>query len=54
MILKLNQGHLVAKLVDELLEKIHEYDGMLYLSTVLGALEIVKHQLIQDQTEDEE
>jgi hypothetical protein len=54
LIPNLNQGHLATKLVDELLEKIHEYDETLYLPTVLGALEIVKHQLIQDHTEDEE
>jgi hypothetical protein len=40
--------------VDELLEKIHEYDETLYLPTVLGCLDIIKAQLIQDHTEDEE
>ena len=54
MIPRLNQGRLATKLVDELLEKIHEYDETLYLPTVLGVLEIVKHQLIQEHTEDEE
>jgi hypothetical protein len=50
----LNQGRLATQLVDELLEKIHEYDDTLYLPTVLGVLEIIKQQLLQDHTEDEE
>ena len=54
MIPRLNQGRLATKLVDELLEKIHEYDETLYLPTVLGVLEIIKQQLIQEHTEDEE
>lgn len=54
MIPRLNQGRLATQLVDELLEKIHEYDETLYLPTVLGVLEIIKQQLLQDHTEDEE
>jgi hypothetical protein len=54
LIPRLNQGRLAAKLVEELLEKIHEYDETLYLSTVLGCLEIVKTQLIQEHKEEDE
>lgn len=44
----LNQRELVEGLVDDILEAIHKYDDSLYTSTVIGALEIVKHCLIQE------
>ena len=50
----LNQGKLAGGLVDELLEVIHKYDETLYMSTVIGCLELVKHQLINDSLEDED
>jgi len=50
----LNQGKLAGSLVDELLEVIHKYDETLYMATVIGALELVKQQLIQDSIEEEE
>jgi hypothetical protein len=40
--MNLNQGKLAQALVDRLLENIHEFDDTLYMSTVLGVLEIVK------------
>lgn len=43
-----DQGKLAQGLTDELLFLIHRYDESLYLSTVLGVLEIVKTQLITD------
>lgn len=46
-----NQGKLAAGLVDELLEAIHKYDEMLYMSTVIGVLELVKQQLINESVE---
>ena len=46
------QGHLAELLVDDLLHKIHQYDESLYLATVLGCLELVKQQLIQDHMDD--
>jgi len=49
----LNQGKLAGGLVDELLEVIHKYDETLYMATVIGALELVKQQLIQESIEDE-
>ena len=49
-----NQGKLADGLVDELLELIHKYDETLYMSTVIGCLELVKHQLINDATEDDD
>jgi hypothetical protein len=50
----LNQGKLAGGLVDELLEVIHKYDETLYMATVIGCLELVKQQLINDATEDED
>jgi hypothetical protein len=53
----LNQGKVAGGLVDELLELIHKYDETLYMSTVIGCLELVKQQLIGEamwgETEDE-
>jgi hypothetical protein len=50
----LNQGKLAGGLVDELLELIHKYDETLYMATVIGCLELVKQQLINDSVENEE
>ena len=50
----LNQGKLAGGLVDELLEVIHKYDETLYMATVVGCLELVKQQLINDATEAED
>lgn len=50
----LNQGKLAGGLVDELLELIHKYDETLYMATVIGCLEFVKQQLINDATEVED
>lgn len=50
----LNQGKLAGGLVDELLEVVHRYDGSLYMSTVIGCLELVKQQLIMESVEPEE
>jgi len=49
----LNQGKLAGGLVDELLEVIHKYDETLYMATVIGVLELVKQQLIQESIEEE-
>jgi len=52
----LDQGKLANGLVDELLVVIHTYDESMYMSTVIGVLELVKQQLIQESlnTEDDE
>jgi hypothetical protein len=50
----LNQGKVAGGLVDDLLETIHRYDETLYMSTVIGCLELVKHQLISDHTGDDD
>ena len=50
----LNQGKVASGLVDELLEVIHKYDETLYMATVIGCLELVKQQLINDATEAED
>ena len=49
--MNLNQGKVAGGLVDELLELIHRYDGSLYMATVIGCLELVKQQLINDSLE---
>jgi hypothetical protein len=49
--MNLNQGNVAGGLVDELLELIHRYDESLYMATVIGCLELVKQQLINDATE---
>ena len=48
------QGDLAQGLVEELLDVIHKYDETMVLPTVLGCLDLVKLQLIQDQMEDDD
>ena len=50
----LNQGKLADGLIDGLLAAIHKYDETLYMATVIGVLELVKQQLINDSIEDED
>ena len=50
--MNLNQGALAQGLVDELLEVVHKYDETLYMATVIGVLELVKQQLINESLED--
>ncbi len=50
----LSQGKLSDGLVQELLETIHKYDETLDAAFVIGALEIVKHCLIQESMERED
>jgi hypothetical protein len=50
----LSQGKLADGLVDELLEAIHKYDETLYMSTVIGVLELVKQQLITESLENQD
>jgi len=52
--MNLNQGALAQGLVDELLAVVHHYDDTLYMSTVIGVLELVKQQLINESLEDVE
>jgi hypothetical protein len=52
--MNLNQGALSQGLVDELLEVVHKYDESLYMSTVIGVLELVKQQLINESLENME
>jgi len=49
-----NQGEVAQGLVDDLLETLHRYDETLYMSTVIGCLELVKQQLINDHMEGED
>ena len=48
------QGKLAAGLCDELLAVIHKYDESMILPTVLGVLDIVKTQLLQEHTEEDD
>ena len=48
----LNQGKTAQGLVDELLETIYKYDEVMYMTTAIGCLELVKQQLINDSLED--
>ena len=50
----LTQGKLADGLVGELLEAIHKYDETLYMATVIGVLELVKQQLINEGLENED
>jgi hypothetical protein len=49
--MNLNQGKLAQALVDRLLDDIHEFDKALYMATVIGVLELVKQQLINESVE---
>jgi hypothetical protein len=49
--MNLNQGNVAGGLVDEMLELVHKYDEALYMATVIGCLELVKQQLINDSLE---
>jgi hypothetical protein len=49
----LSQGKLADGLVDDLFEAIHKYDETLYMATVIGCLELVKQQIINESVENE-
>ena len=49
--MNLNQGKLAQGLIDELMTVIEKYDQTLYMSTVIGVLELLKQQLINDSLE---
>jgi hypothetical protein len=50
----LSQGKLADGLVNDLLQAIHKYDETLYMATVIGCLELVKQQLINESVESED
>jgi hypothetical protein len=49
----IDQKKLIDGLVDDLLRVIHEYDDSLYMATVIGCLEFVKHLLLDEANEDD-
>jgi hypothetical protein len=51
--MNLNQGKLAEGLVEELLDLVHKYDETIYMATVIGCLELVKQQLINDAMEED-
>jgi hypothetical protein len=52
--MNLSQGKLADGMVCELLEVVYKYEDAMILPTVLGILDIVKYQLIQEHIEDED
>ena len=52
--MNLNQGKVADGLVDELLKVIYRYEESLYMATVIGCLEFVKQQLINDGLENKD
>jgi len=48
-----DQKKLIDGLVEDLLKVIHQYDGSLHMATVIGCVEFVKQQLIDEANEDE-
>jgi len=52
--MNLNQGKVAGGLVDELLEVIYRYEESLYMATVIGCLELVKQQVINEAVEDDD
>lgn len=50
--MNLNQGEIANGLYGEIMEVIDQYDEATYLPTVLGVLDLVKFQLIQNHLED--
>ena len=48
-----DQKKLIDNFVEDLLNTIHKYDDTLYSATVVGCLEFVKQQLIDEAMEDE-
>jgi hypothetical protein len=54
VIVILSQGKLIDGLVEDLLAAIHKYNDTLYMATVIGTLEFVKQQLIQESMERED
>jgi hypothetical protein len=50
----LDQGRVANGLVDELLAVIHKYDESLYMCSVIGVLELVKQQLVQESMDRED
>lgn len=49
-----NQGKLVDGLIEDVMKTIHKYDDSLYMATVIGALEFVKLQLIEESRESDD
>jgi hypothetical protein len=49
--MNLSQGKLADGLLSELLEVVYKYEEAMILPTVLGILDIVKVQLIEDHME---
>jgi hypothetical protein len=48
------RNSITQSLVNELLAVIHKYDETMMLATALGCLDIVKAQLLQEHTEDDD
>lgn len=49
--MNLSHAKLIDGLMDEIFAVIHKYDETMYVTSVIGALELVKQQLILDHIE---
>lgn len=49
----ISQGNVIDGFVEDVLETIHKYDETMYISTVIGALELVIRTLIEEAMEEE-
>ena len=54
MMISVSPYQVADGLTKEILKTIHKYDDAIFLATVLGVLEIVKAQLLQDKMEDDD
>lgn len=52
--MNLDQGRLAHGLYDEIMKVIDQYDEATYLPTVLGVLDLVKHQLLINHLEQDD
>jgi hypothetical protein len=50
----IEQGKYIDRLVTDLLHVVHQRDETMYMATVIGALELVKQQLITESLEDDD
>ena len=48
------EGNLADALVNDILAAIYKYDEAMVLPTVLGCLDLVKMQLVQDHMEEDD
>lgn len=50
----IEQGKYIDQLVADILHVVHQRDESMYMATVIGCLEFVKQELINESMEDDE